>query len=95
MEQIGFISITANDLRGLISRAVTEALEARQQAAPQPAKEPEEGLLSRKETAALLRVSLLTLHNWEAKGILRPRRISRRVLYLKSDVHAALKTIKR
>jgi len=95
MEQIGFISITANDLRGLIAGAVAEVLKTHQGAGQPAPQEPPDELLSRKETAKLLRVSLLTLRNWETRGVLRPRRLSRRVLYLKSEVLAALKTIRR
>ena len=37
--------------------------------------------LTRKETAAYLRVNLSTLHNWHHKGILTPKSIGNRVLY--------------
>ena len=42
--------------------------------------------LTRKEVSELLGVSLVTLHKWDKKGILKPSRIGRRVRYLKSDV---------
>lgn len=92
MDTIGFISLNANDLRELIRQAVSDALAPllKHFAPPSPASQ-EEDLLTRRETAALLHVSLMTLRQWELRGILRPRRISRRVLYLRDDVMATLK----
>ncbi|MEO6045928.1 MAG: helix-turn-helix domain-containing protein [Candidatus Kapaibacterium sp.] len=52
-------------------------------------------LLTRKEAAELLHVTVLTLRNWEQRNILHPRRISRRVLYMKADVLAALARVSR
>ena len=52
--------------------------------------EPAE-LLTRKEAATLLRVSLPTLHEWSKSGLIKFNRIGTRVLYKKEDVLAALK----
>lgn len=94
METIGLLSITPNELRDLMHKAVSDALESRfKNLSLEPRSGPEEGLLTRKETAKLLHVSLLTLRVWERRGVLRPRRISRRVLYLKTEVLEALKRI--
>lgn len=47
----------------------------------------EDILLTRTEVAKLLSISLVTLHNHNIKGILRPsHKIGRRPLYLKSNV---------
>ncbi len=47
---------------------------------------PKDEFLTRREVSELLGVSLVTLHKWDKKGILKPSRIGRRVRYLKSDV---------
>ncbi|RZJ51497.1 MAG: DNA-binding protein [Flavobacterium sp.] len=50
-----------------------------------------DALLTRIEVAKLLNISLVTLHNHNKKGILKPtHRIGRRVLYLKSVVMSSI-----
>lgn len=46
--------------------------------------------LTRKETSNLLKVSLVTLNNWQKKKTLIPNKIGKRVLYKKDDVEKAL-----
>ncbi|HCA06804.1 helix-turn-helix domain-containing protein [Chryseobacterium sp.] len=46
--------------------------------------------LTRKETSNLLKVSLVTLNNWQKTKILIPSKIGKRVLYKKEDVQKAL-----
>ena len=48
-------------------------------------------LLSRKEVAELLRISLPTLNNYKKSGILKCHRIGNRVLFKKGEVMEALK----
>ena len=45
-----------------------------------------EGYLTRKETAKLLKVSLVTLHNWNKSGVLKPHYIGNKVLYKLDEV---------
>ena len=47
-------------------------------------------LITRKETAKLLKVSLPTLNYWDKSDILKPHRIGRRVLYKLSDIDFAI-----
>lgn len=54
-----------------------------------------EQLLTPGETAELLKVSKVTVWDWGRKGILNPRRIGNQVRYLKSEVMAANKPVKR
>lgn len=51
-------------------------------------------LLTRKEAAAYLKISLVTLNEWTKKGRVKAHRIGTRVRYYKSDVEAALEEIK-
>ena len=54
----------------------------------------EDELMTRKEAAAYLKVSLVTLKEWTKNGRVKAHRIGTRVRYYKSDVEAALKEIK-
>lgn len=50
-------------------------------------------LLSRKETAKLLCISLPTLHEWTKTGIVKAHRIGNRILYKLNEVSEALNEI--
>ena len=45
-----------------------------------------EVLLTRQETADMLKITLPTLNNWTKAGVLTPRYLGRRVYYRKSDI---------
>lgn len=91
MDNIVLLSITADDLRHIVSSAVSEALAERPAAsAPTPQKQPDE-YLSRVEVCSMLRLTNATLRNLEIRGELMPVRIARRVLYRQRDVEGALK----
>jgi hypothetical protein len=49
--------------------------------------------LTRQQTATLLHITLPTLHFYTLKGILKGSKIGNRVLYLETDVMAAIKEI--
>ncbi len=50
-------------------------------------------LITRKEAALILGISLPTLHEWTKNGIIPAQRIGTRVRYIRSDVYASLKSI--
>jgi DNA-directed RNA polymerase specialized sigma24 family protein len=89
MNPIGFISITENELQSIVLRAVRSAIDARPVDQKTTTRELDE-LLTRAETARLLHVSLVTLRNYEKRGILQPSRLGRRVLYSRAQVLACL-----
>ncbi|MDT0647472.1 helix-turn-helix domain-containing protein [Zunongwangia sp. F260] len=47
--------------------------------------------LSRNEVAAMLGITLATLHSWDKKGLLKRYSIQNRVWYKRDEVEAALK----
>ena len=57
----------------------------------QPTEPPE--YLTRKETANLLKVSLVTISDWNKKKILNPYRIGKLIRYRLSDIENALISI--
>jgi predicted DNA-binding transcriptional regulator AlpA len=89
MEPTMFTSIPIQTLVNMITEAVVKSLTT----------EPtinninkQDKLLTRKQTAKMLQVSLPTLNLWTKRGIIKAKRINSRVRYAESDVQAALKS---
>lgn len=57
-----------------------------------PAQSEEKEFYTREETAKLLNVSLTTLFHWNNQGVLKTKKLGKRVYYSKSDVLAQLKS---
>ena len=87
MESIQFLGISPEQLRTAISNDVKGQLDDLK-INFQP-KTPEE-LLTRTETAQLLKINLSSVHNWTKKGLLKPYGISGKVYYKRSEVESAL-----
>jgi ribosomal protein L24 len=88
MQSISLLSVTPEELRSLIVEAVSSVMENHQ--TPPSPREENEAYLTREQTAAALHVSKLTLRNHEKRGILKPHRIGRRVLYSRTEIDAVL-----
>jgi excisionase family DNA binding protein len=73
-------------IREILRDELARALPSTEPATPDYA----EPLLTRKEIAGYLKISLVTLHDWMNKGLPYIKRGSR-VLFLKSEVLAAIK----
>ena len=54
----------------------------------QPLKQPE--YLTRKEVAKILKVSLVTLSDWNKKGVLKPYRLGNLIRYKREEIDQAL-----
>ena len=57
----------------------------------QPQKQPE--YLTRKEAAKILKVSLVTLSDWNKKGVLKPYRLGNLIRYKREELDQALISI--
>ena len=57
----------------------------------QPKKQPE--YLTRKEVAKILKVSLVTLSDWNKKGVLKPYRLGNLIRYKRAELDQALISI--
>jgi len=55
-----------------------------------PTQSEEKEFYTREETAKLLNVSLTTLFHWNNQGVLKAKKIGKRVYYSKSDVLSQL-----
>ncbi len=85
-----------SDFVGMLSNAIDEKVkQALQEQKALLIKEKDDPYkdrvyLTRKETAKFYGVSLVTLAEWEKRGVLIPSRIGTRVRYKKSEVYNAL-----
>jgi hypothetical protein len=80
------VIISRDDLKELITEAVTKAFD-------QVNKDTftDRDLMTRKQTAEFLNVSLVSLNIWSKKGIIQPYAIEGRVFFKKSEIESALK----
>lgn len=76
-------SIPLTELESAIAKTVEQLLDKRQQLTP--VHEPEE-LITREETAKILRISLPTLHEWTKRGIVPHYKVATRVRYKRNEV---------
>ena len=92
------IQVTPDQLTELVRGAVRAELATYTPPAPEGSELPE--LLTRRQTADALQVSLTTLHEWakdtdDRAAVLLPRKLNGRVRYHRADVLAALKETRR
>jgi DNA invertase Pin-like site-specific DNA recombinase len=87
MQQLQFVATTPQQLRNDINNDVKNLLEELKKSF-QP-KTPQE-LLTRSETAKLLKINLSSVHNWTKKGLLKSYGISGKVYYKRSEIESAL-----
>ena len=87
MEQVLFTQVPIADLQGYIAQTIQRELSAILKAEPAP--DPDE-LITRKEAAQYLGLSLPTLHEYTQRGILTAYRIGTRVRYRRGELSNAL-----
>jgi hypothetical protein len=80
------VIISRDELKELITEAVSKAFD-------EVNKDTfaDKDLMTRKETAQFLNVSLVSLNIWSKKGIIQPYAIEGRVFFKKSEIESALK----
>lgn len=83
MEAIQFISTSPKALANLIDEKIKSQLDELKKNFT--AKEPED-FLSRKETATLLKISLVCLHDWVNKGVLKPYKMGNRTYFSRKEI---------
>jgi DNA invertase Pin-like site-specific DNA recombinase len=87
MQQLQFVATTPQQFRNDINQDVKRLLEELKKSF-EP-KKPQE-LLTRSETAKLLKINLSSVHNWTKKGLLKSYGISGKVYYKRSEIESAL-----
>jgi hypothetical protein len=87
MDKLILTTYTPEQLTGIISDAVTEAVKSIKIQTSTP---PSEKLLTRKETADKVKISLVTLNDWTKRGLIQSYLIGGRVLYKDSEIEKSL-----
>ncbi len=87
------VQLSVGDLQQLIQEAVKEELQKINELIQLNPKTETPELLTREETAKLLHVSYTSLYHWNNNGILKAKKISKRVFYFRSDVMDKLNNI--
>ncbi len=88
MKECIFIeNVSLSDIEALLSKVMDEKLKS---ITPQPAPIEAEKLLTRSETAKLLKISLPTLDGWTKTGVIKAKRIGTRIRYVYSDIQLAM-----
>ncbi|WP_221406944.1 helix-turn-helix domain-containing protein [Elizabethkingia meningoseptica] len=87
MEAIQLIQISKEELMQDFEKMIQKALEKLNLSKES---QTEKEVYTRDETAKLLDVSLTTLFHWNNQGILKAKKIGKRVYYSKTDVQAHL-----
>lgn len=83
-------NVSLSDIETLISKVMDEKLKS---ITPQSTPIEPGKLLTRSETANLLKISLPTLDDWTKTGVIKAKRIGTRIRYVYSDVEAAIKDL--
>jgi len=83
------VTVSIDELRELIKECISEILEIKLK------KELPEELLSRKEVATLLQISLPTLNKKQREGKIPYYRMGTRILFKKSEVMKSLDAVKK
>lgn len=92
MQNVILTTHTTEELTGLIGQAVREAI--KNSLPVFPSTTPSEKLLTRKETADKLKISLVTLNDWTKRGLIQSYLIGGRVLYKDSEIEKSLYQVK-
>ena len=94
MQTVFFSGVTFEQLQESIKGIVRNEIEsAISQTLQFQDPEPDQSLITRKDAASILGVSLPTLNEWTKTGLIRAKRIGTRIRYLRSDVYNALKDV--
>jgi hypothetical protein len=88
MENKILISLTPEELTNIIKAAIKDLL-------PKSYGNNKGKLLTRYETAAILRISTVTLNKWTKDGLIPAVRGNSRVRYYESEIYNALKTYRK
>ena len=86
--------LTAEDFEAFFDRCFDRAAKRNRLLVPDEPTTNGDELLTHDETAKLLKVSKVTVWDWEKRGILNARRIANQVRYLRSEVLLAVRPTK-
>ncbi|MBU1820885.1 MAG: helix-turn-helix domain-containing protein [Bacteroidetes bacterium] len=91
-KSIQVVTYTPEQFGDLVKESVRAALQAWEPPKKMKSDLPE--YLTRQQTAKLLQISLVTLHEWTKKGVVQARRIQGRIRFDRAEVERALTDVK-
>ena len=92
MDNLFLSTYSPEEITGIIHNAVREAVKNSLPASPNTT--PSEKLLTRKETAYKIKISLVTLNDWTKRGMIQSYLIGGRVLYKDSEIEGSLHKVR-
>ena len=84
--QIQFIQFTPEEFKELISESVKNQFNALSSQSKEHVKDEQKEFLTRKETAKIFNVSLVTIHDWQKNGILKVYKMGNRSFFKYSEL---------
>lgn len=90
MDKVIFSSLPIEDLEGMITRAVEHSLS---QLLNKNSNDHNDELVTRKQAASLLGISLPTLHDYTKRGVIPTYRIGSRVRFKKVEIIDCLQKV--
>ncbi|MCF8435181.1 MAG: helix-turn-helix domain-containing protein [Crocinitomicaceae bacterium] len=84
--QIQFIQFTPEEFKELISESVKNQFNALSSQSRESVKDEQKEFITRKETAKLFNVSLVTIHDWQKNGILKVYKMGNRSFFKYSEL---------
>jgi hypothetical protein len=85
MENVILTSFSKEELQALINEAI-ERVNLNSKEKENTKEEKGDKLLTRNETAALLKITLVTLSDWSKRGIIQPYYLGGRVYYKEKEI---------
>jgi hypothetical protein len=84
--QVLCIGTSPTELASLIADGISKHLENLNRFNPSSEKDAPKEIMTRKETAELFSVSLVTLHDWCNSGIIKPYKVGNRTYFKRSQL---------
>lgn len=86
MQTIQFIGTSPTELASLIADGISKHLENLNRFNPSSEKDSPKEIMTRKETAELFSVSMVTIHDWVNSGIIKPYKVGNRTYFKRSEL---------
>jgi hypothetical protein len=86
MQTIHFYQTTPTELASLIADGISKQIENLNKYRPSSDNDALKEVMTRRETAELFSVSLVTLHDWCNSGIIKPYKVGNRTYFKRSEL---------
>lgn len=86
MQTIQFIETSPTELASFITDSISKYIENLNKVGNANDKDSLKEILTRKETADLFSVSMVTIHDWVKNGIIKPYKVGNRTYFKRSEL---------